>query len=406
MRYLIESDKNISGTVKLPASKSISNRALIMSAMEVDSQPIINLSDCDDTKVMLDAFKFDSSEIDVKAAGTSMRFLTAFFSQLPGEWIITGSKRMKERPIHVLVDALRSLGAKIEYQEKEGFPPLFIKGSVLNGGEITLEGSISSQFISALMMVAPSMKNGLTIKLTGEIISIPYINMTKQMMSEFGVEVIWKNDTIKIPHTAYSTVEYLVESDWSAASYWYQILALADSGTIKLLGLFKDSLQGDSKVADLFVDLGVSTEFVEDGVILTKSPTLTKKMFYDFSDIPDLAQTFAVTCCMLGIPFLFTGLKTLKIKETDRIEALKVELRKLGFVLQDRDNSILEWDGETCDPSYAPIDTYEDHRMAMAFAPAAIKLGQIKMNEPQVVSKSYPNYWDDLKSVHFKISEI
>ena len=407
MKYLIEAPKEISGVIKLPASKSISNRALIMSALAINNFDINNISECDDTKVMLNAFNFKSNEIDVKAAGTSMRFLTAFFSLLPGEWILTGSKRMKERPIAVLVNALKDMGANIEYVEKEGYPPLLIKGCKLNGGEITLDGSISSQFISALMMIAPSMINGLTIKLTGEITSIPYIKLTQSMLRNFGIEVFWQKDIIKIPHAEYQSSEFLVESDWSAASYWFEILALADSGSVRLLGLFENSYQGDSKVLELFKDLGVTAKFDVDGLVLSKSHVLTKKFFYDFSDIPDLAQTFAVTCCMLGIPFLFSGLKTLKIKETDRIEALKIELRKLGFVLYDRDNCILEWDGETCAiDTEAFMDTYDDHRMAMAIAPAALKKNLIKMNEPGVISKSYPNFWNDLKSVGFLIKEI
>ena len=407
MKYLIEAPKDINGVIKLPASKSISNRALIMSALAINNFEINNISDCDDTKVMLEAFKFESNEIDVKAAGTSMRFLTAFFSLLPGEWALTGSKRMKERPISILVNALRELGANIEYLENDGYPPLLIKGCKLDGGEITLDGSISSQFISALMMIAPSMSNGLTIKLEGEITSIPYIKLTQSMQRKFGVGVFWQDNIIKIPHVEYEQSEFLVESDWSAASYWFEMVALADSGSVKLLGLFEDSYQGDSKILELFKDLGVTSQFVEDGLILSKSEILTKKFFYDFSDIPDLAQTFAVTCCMLGIPFLFSGLKTLKIKETDRINALKVELKKLGFVLYDRDDCILEWDGEKCPVDQeATIDTYDDHRMAMSIAPAVLKMKSLLMNDPAVISKSYPNYWNDLKSVGFTIKEI
>lgn len=406
MQYKIQAPSDVHGAIDLPASKSISNRALILKAMSLSTTPLTNLSDCDDTQVMLNAFNFDTSEIDVKAAGTSMRFLTAFFSRLPGEWIITGTKRMKQRPIHILVDALKSIGARIDYLENEGYPPLLIKGTTLEGGEISLSGSVSSQFISALMMIAPEMKKGLTINITEELISKPYIALTIGMMKEFGVCAKWEDNKIIIPHSNYHADSYLVEGDWSGASYWYEILALANKGELILKGLFNNSMQGDSKIAELFLDLGVNTEFTSDGVHLTKSAPRIKKMFYDFSNIPDLAQTFAVTCCMLNIPFLFSGLQTLKIKETDRIEALKNELKKLGFVVQDRDDSILEWDGEKCHPESKPvITTYEDHRMAMAFAPVALCIPNVWISEPHVVSKSYPRFWEHLKSIGFQITE-
>lgn len=398
MQYEIKAPKAINSTIKLPASKSISNRALILNALSLSDKKIENLSDCDDTKVMIAAFNSESNLIDVKAAGTSMRFLTAFLSHFPGEWIITGTERMRERPIHILVDALTSLGARIEYLGKKGYPPLKIKGSALDGGEIRLSGGVSSQFISALLMIAPTMSKGLIIHLEGDIISIPYIKLTLGMMAQYGVKAHWEDKTIRIYPEEYKPVPYMVESDWSAASYWYSMAALADDARIELKGLFKDSMQGDSKVAELFLDLGIETKYTDDGVILTKTNRITKKFFHNFVNEPDLAQTFVVTCCMMDIPFLFAGLQTLKIKETDRIEALKAEMKKLGYVLTDSENSILEWNGERCIPEEDPIiKTYEDHRMAMAFAPAAIKLDHLKINEPGVVSKSYPNFWDDLK---------
>lgn len=408
MQYKVIGPQTIKSNIKLPASKSISNRAIILNALGMSPYPIENLSDCDDTQVMIDAFAKGENLIDVKAAGTSMRFLTAFLSRIPGDWIITGTERMQERPIHILVDALNSLGARIEYLGKLGYPPLKIKGSALDGGEIHLSGSVSSQFISALLMIAPTMTKGLIIHLEGEVISVPYIRLTLGMMEEYGVKAYWEDKTIRIYSEEYRPAKYVVESDWSAASYWYEMAALSKKDTkIELQGLFKNSMQGDSKVADLFLDLGVETEFTDNGVILTKSDRITKKMFHNFVNEPDLAQTFAVTCCMMGIPFLFTGLQTLKIKETDRIEALKRELKKLGFILRDRANSMLEWDGERCFPTEnAVIKTYEDHRMAMAFAPAAIKLGEINIDEPKVVSKSYPQYWKDLQEVGFEIKEI
>lgn len=406
MQYKISAPQTVQTSIKLPASKSISNRALILNALSRKPNQINNLSDCDDTQVMIDAFNKDENIIDVKAAGTSMRFLTAYLSQTPGEWSITGTKRMQERPIHLLVDALNALGAHIEYANKKGFPPLLIKGTALDGGEIEISGGISSQFISALLMIAPTMTKGLTINLKGDIISIPYIKLTLGMMEQYGVKAHWKENTIKIHPQEYLPIEYTVESDWSGASYWYEIAALTQDARIELKGLFKNSMQGDSKVAELFTDLGVKTEYTTDGVILTKTNKITKKFFHNFINEPDLAQTFAVTCCMLNIPFMFTGLQTLKIKETDRIEALKAELKKLGYELQDSQGSILEWDGYMSKPEENPIiKTYEDHRMAMAFAPASIKLGSINIEEPHVVSKSYPQYWEDLKHIGFKIEE-
>lgn len=407
MQYKIEAPKTIDTIVNLPASKSISNRALILKALSKEIHGIDNLSNCDDTNVMVEAFEGNSNLIDVKAAGTSMRFLTAYLSRTLGDWIITGTERMKERPINVLVDALVSLGARIEYLGKLGYPPLKIKGTALDGGEIYLSGEVSSQFISALLMIAPTMTKGLIIHMEGNIISVPYIRLTLGMMAQFGVKAVWEGNTIKIFPEEYKGIPYTVESDWSAASYWYEILALAESGKVKLKGLFSDSMQGDSKVAELFLDLGVKTEFIEDGVLLTKTNRITGKMFHDFVNEPDLAQTFAITCCMMNIPFMFTGLQTLKIKETDRIEALKKELKKLGFILKDSMNSILEWDGERCIPETAPvIKTYEDHRMAMAFAPAALRFNNLRIDKPTVVTKSYPFFWEDLKEAGFTIEEI
>nr|WP_297163541.1 3-phosphoshikimate 1-carboxyvinyltransferase [uncultured Dysgonomonas sp.] len=407
MKYQITAPKSpIYTDIKLPASKSISNRALILKALSNSSFPIENLSDCDDTRVMVEAFSSKDNIFDIGAAGTSMRFLTAYLSKKPGEWIITGSERMQQRPINTLVEALNTLGAHIEYLKNQGFPPLKIKGSALDGGDIFLSGGISSQFISALLMIAPTMEKGLTLHLEGNIISVPYIKLTLRMMEQFGVKCDWEGNVIKIFPNEYKPIPYLVESDWSAASYWYSIAALSTDARIELKGLFKDSGQGDSKVADLFMDLGVETEFTQEGVILTKTNRIAKKLFHNFINEPDLAQTFVVTCCMMGVPFLFTGLQTLKIKETDRIEALKAEMKKLGYIITDSQNSILEWDGERCEPDANPIiATYEDHRMAMAFAPAALKIDNLLIAEPMVVTKSYPYYWEDLRKAGFSVEE-
>ncbi len=409
MQYKIMAPKAINSTIFLPSSKSISNRALILNALSMNASTLENLSDCDDTNVMIDAFKSGSignNLIDVKAAGTSMRFLTALLAITPGEWIITGTERMQERPINILVEALTSLGARITYLGNIGYPPLKIKGTALDGGEIYLSGDVSSQFISALLMIAPMMSKGLTIHLEGNIVSIPYIKLTLGMMAQFGVKTHWDDKTIKIYPEEYKPTHYVVESDWSAASYWYEMAALADDAHIELKGLFKNSMQGDSRVAELFADLGISTEYTDESVVLKKTNKVTKKMFHNFVNEPDLAQTFVVTCCMMNIPFMFTGLQSLKIKETDRIEALKAEMKKLGYLIYDSENSILEWNGEKCEPEPdAVIKTYEDHRMAMAFAPAAIKLGHINIAHPNVVTKSYPRYWNDLKHVGFTVEE-
>lgn len=389
-------------TIQLPRSKSISNRALILNALSYSPYDIQNLSDCDDTRVMLNVFNSNSTKFDIGAAGTAMRFLTAFLSKTVGEWEITGSERMKNRPIKILVEALNSLGGKIEYLEKEGFPPLKIYGSALMGGEIMLDGGISSQYISALMMIAPYMINGLKIKLQGNIISKPYILMTMGMMKEFGVEVDFNENSIEIEPQQYKHVNYSVESDWSAASYWYEILAIAEKGEITLKGLHRHSLQGDSQVAKIFETLGVKTEFKNDGiVIIANGKPQTVNYRYDFTNEPDLAQTIAVTCCLKNIPFEFSGLQSLRIKETDRIAALINELKKLGYVLQTIDNK-LSWNGERCEKEKLPIiATYDDHRMAMAFAPAAL-LYPIEIENPHVVSKSYPKFWEDLTVLECK----
>ena len=395
--------KDINLSISLPASKSISNRALILNALAYSPYDIQNLSDCDDTRVTVKALDSNDTTFDIGAAGTAMRFLTAFLAKTVGEWVITGSERMKNRPIKLLVDALTSLGARIEYVEKEGYPPLRIFGSAMMGGEISLNGGVSSQYISALMMIAPYMQNGLKIKLEGNVISVPYIQMTMTMMKEYGVDVTFENNEIDIKPQTYKPIQYKVESDWSAASYWYEILSIAGKGQIFLSGLNQNSSQGDSKVADLFEQLGVKSEYQPEGVLLTSTGNYTERFEYDFVNQPDLAQTFAVTCCVKNIPFVFSGLQSLKIKETDRIAALIDELKKLGYVVVEPAEGQLAWLGERCDPaSTISIATYEDHRMAMAFAPAAL-VTPLVIEEPQVVSKSYPSFWNDIEKLTPKL---
>ena len=416
MQYNIIAPKALNQTIKLPASKSISNRAMIIHALSGSNVLPDNLSDCDDTEVIIQALQNNPYEINIKAAGTAMRFMTAFLATRNGEeHVITGTERMKHRPIRVLVDALRHLGADITYVGEEGFPPLRIKGKKLAGGLLEVPGNISSQYVSALLMIGPMLSNGLTLRLKGDIISRPYIDLTLCMMREFGAIADWSDyETITVQAQRYRERSYYIESDWSAASYWYEMIALSKEADdeVRLEGLMDGSKQGDSSVRYIFSLLGVKTTFdtTEEGVpttvTLRHSGRCVPRLEYDFVNSPDLAQTFVVCCCMLGVRFHFRGLATLKIKETDRIEALKTEMHKLGFVLHDVNNSELYWDGERCEPQQdAAIDTYEDHRMALAFAPAVFRLDHLCINNPQVVSKSYPNYWEDLIKAGFALND-
>jgi 3-phosphoshikimate 1-carboxyvinyltransferase len=352
--------------------------------------------------------------IDIKAAGTAMRFMTAYLSVMRGTHVITGTERMKHRPIGVLVEALRRLGADIEYVGKEGFPPLRITGQSLTGGTLEVPGDISSQYISALLMIGPVLEEGLEIHLTGDIISRPYIDLTLWMMREFGADAEWSaGDTISVKPQRYSVRDYFIENDWSGASYWYETVALSKDrdATVQLSGLTDGSKQGDSVVKYIFSLLGVKTIFQskKEGrlqtVTLKKSGRCVPRLEYDFVNSPDLAQTVIATCCGLGIPFHFRGLSTLKIKETDRIEAMKVELLKLGYVLQDFNGSELKWDGTRRDPwPDAVVSTYEDHRMALSFAPLCQRQ-PVTISQPQVVTKSYPHFWEDMKNAGFDITE-
>ncbi|MEA5129317.1 MAG: 3-phosphoshikimate 1-carboxyvinyltransferase [Proteiniphilum sp.] len=406
LQYIITPPGTLRTAIQLPASKSMSNRALILNALSMSSYPIRNLSDCEDTQVLIDAFNSKSNQFDIKAAGTAMRFLTAFLAGMEGEWIIKGSKRMHERPIYPLVETLEAVGAEINYLEKEGYPPLQIKGKRLKGGEVYLSGSISSQFISALLMIAPIMENGLVMHIENEIVSKPYIHLTLSMMEKCGVQAKWDGNDIIVKPQVYNAVEFVVEPDWTAASYWYEMVSLIPGAEVTLKGLGRNSLQGDSNVTNLFGDLGVTTEFVPEGIIIRNTKKRTKKFFHDFVNEPDLAQTFAATCCFMGKPFLFSGIQSLKIKETDRVAALINELKKLGYLLNETEIGMLEWDGERCLPEKEPaLDTYDDHRMAMSLAPGAIVTGSLIINNPKVVSKSYPDFWDDLKQAGFTIEE-
>lgn len=415
MQYKITAPERIQATINLPASKSISNRVLMIHALAGGDTLPDNLSDCDDTEVIIRALAAMPYKIDIKAAGTAMRFMTAYLSVTEGKHLLTGTDRMKRRPIAPLVNALRYLGADIRYAGETGFPPLIINGKTLEGGRLEVPGNISSQYISALLMIGSALKEGLELHLMGEIISRPYIDLTLWTMQEFGAEAEWTDmDIITVRPQVYKSHPYLIENDWSASSYWYEMLALqgASGSSIKLKGLTDGSKQGDSVVKYLFSLLGVKTTFdnKEEGqpttVTLTRHRCLLPRLDYDFTGSPDLAQTFVVTCALLDIPFTFTGLASLKIKETDRIEALKAEMKKLGYLIKDENNNTLRWEGERCTPSLQPIDTYEDHRMALAFAPAACRFPGLRINNPGVVSKSYPHYWDDLRKAGFNIEEV
>lgn len=401
---LFSTTKTINFSAALPSSKSICNRVLLIRALCERNFEIANLSDCDDTQAMLSALSSSNSEINIGAAGTAMRFLTAFFSLGEKEIILTGTERMKQRPIKILVDALRQVGAKIEYLENDGFPPLKISGANLTGGEIALRGDVSSQYISALLMIAPKMAGGLRLKLLGQIASRPYIEMTIALMQLFGAKVSWLGDTIRVEQGSYQAQNFRVEADFSAASYWYEILSLAENGEIFLPDLKENSLQGDKKVAEFFAPLGVETHFSEQGVILKKTERKTDFLELDFSAQPDLAQTLVVTCALLGVHFHFTGLESLKIKETDRLAALRHELKCLGFEISQQGEGTLFWRGETVPPKENHvISTYHDHRMAMAFAPAALRF-PIEIANPEVVSKSYPNFWQEIAKAGFSLA--
>jgi 3-phosphoshikimate 1-carboxyvinyltransferase len=409
MRYrLSKPNKTIKGSIELPSSKSIANRALIIHALSYSPYDLKNLSVSDDIEVMQQVLNSNANRFDIGHAGTAMRFLTAFLSQIVGEWRITGSDRMKQRPIHILVDALTELGAKIEYLEKEGFPPLKILGSHLKGKMLELDGSISSQYISALLMIAPVVEGGLTIRLKNQITSRPYIELTLKLMKQFGVSSVWKGNEIRVGQQPYQAREFTVEADWTGASYWYQLAALADEAEIELKNLRLMSLQGDCEIAGWFKDFGVDSKATPDSVIITKTANIQpKNLQLNFIENPDVAQTMAMLCVLKEVPFHFTGLETLKIKETDRIAALQNELTKFGAQITEPKHGELKWDGSFQLPKeeIPCIATYHDHRMALAFAPAAF-FQPIDIDDPEVVTKSYPLYYEHLKQVGFEVNGL
>ncbi|HRE68052.1 MAG TPA: 3-phosphoshikimate 1-carboxyvinyltransferase [Cyclobacteriaceae bacterium] len=395
----------LTGTIhKLSSSKSISNRALILKALSGNQSTVSNLSDARDTVLMTSLVGSSSKIIDVMDAGTTMRFLTAYFTLTNQNKILTGTARMKERPIAILADALRTLGAQIDYLEKEGFPPIETKGFLKQQtASLSIPGNISSQYISALMMLAPTLPQGLTLSLTGKIGSVPYIEMTATLMEQFGVkpEINLAEQTIHIAPAAYKTSHVVVEADWSAISYWYGFTALAQVAEITLPNVSSQSLQGDRVIATIMEKLGVRSAFNNNQLILTKQESAAH-LVWDFKDCPDLAQTVVPVCAVKGITGEFTGLESLRIKETDRIAALQNEIAKVGATLTEPSTGKWILAPGKIPTSEITIDTYHDHRMAMGFAPWATLIN-LKINNPSVVNKSYPGFWDDVISVGIKV---
>jgi 3-phosphoshikimate 1-carboxyvinyltransferase len=395
--------KNCFGSITITGSKSESNRLLILKALYPDLE-ISNLSNSDDTQVTQKALNNNESIVDIHHAGTAMRFLTAFFSVKPNSKVVlTGSSRMQDRPVELLVEALRSLGAEIEYVNKKGFPPLKITGKKIDVSQVSLPANISSQYISALMLIAPSLENGLEIDLIGETTSIPYIKMTQTLLENLGFKTFFNDNKIKIsPADKIILNQWTVESDWSSASYFYSVVAIANTSEITLKSYYSESLQGDSDLVQIYKKIGVTTVFNNGSIILSKTPSfaLPEVLDLDLRNTPDLAQTIAVSCFGLGVDCNLIGLHTLKIKETDRLEALKIELEKLGAMISITNDSLeLRFSGVI--NQNISIDTYNDHRMAMAFAPLGIKV-PIVINNSEVVSKSYPGFWEDFKSIDFQ----
>ena len=388
MNYkVLHPTKEVNCEIDLPSSKSISNRLLIIQQLCDTSFQIHNLSNSEDTISLKKALNFTNKTIDVGAAGTSFRFLTAFLATKEGEdFILTGSKRMQERPIKQLVDSLRKLGAKIEYVEKENFPPLRIIGKDLSGGKIQIDGSVSSQFISALLLIAPTLEKGLELEIVGKIVSRPYIDMTLNLMKEFGIYYLWEDNIISIKNQKYLAKDYTVESDWSAASFWFEIASLSKKCGIKLKGLSENSIQGDIKIMELYEKLGVHSYFENETLHLIKKKTSTTSEYIDLLDTPDLYQPIKCTLFGLGKSSRFTGLSTLKDKETDRVKSVDEEIIKLK--------------------STKIIDSHKDHRMAMSFTPLCLKFGELQINDIEVVQKSYPDFWKDIEKGGFKITPL
>jgi 3-phosphoshikimate 1-carboxyvinyltransferase len=400
--------KKIDTKIELTGSKSESNRALILQALSKGQVSVSNLSAATDTQTLQQILKtqlqIPNSELNVGPAGTAMRFLAAFLSLQAGEFVLTGTKRMQERPIGILVDALRTLGTPIEYTENEGFPPLQIKGPLVQKtNKISIQGNISSQYISALLLIAPSLPQGLTLQIEGELTSKPYVEMTLAMLAQAGIKHEWTEQIIRIEKQDFSSSIITIEPDWSAASYWYANAALAREAELFLPNLQIYSLQGDSKITELMANFGISSQFKNGGVALLKDGRKPIRKIFDLKDCPDLAQTLIVCCAAIGHDATFTGLETLKIKETNRIKALQTELAKLGVRLIEKNLTYKLDCSERVLPEKIQIETYDDHRMAMAFAPLALIIDEVEIQDPEVVNKSYPDFWKHLQQAGFEI---
>ncbi|MBA3647730.1 MAG: 3-phosphoshikimate 1-carboxyvinyltransferase [Chitinophagales bacterium] len=395
-------DKNINGIIHLSGSKSISNRVLIIEALMKADITKKNLSDSNDTIVLQQLLRSSGATFDAHDAGTSFRFMTAFLAIKKGEWILTGSRRMKQRPISDLVKPLRKLGATIEYLEQENYPPLKISGGNIKGGRVAVQSGISSQFASALLMIAPCLEEGLTIELTGNVVSEPYIEMTLSLMKHFGINHTHSDNIIHVPPQKYLPKDIYIESDWSAASYYYEMAAFSDKCDLTLIGLLQNSFQGDAAIAALTENFGVKTTYGDARIHLTK--TKPNNVFdFDLNDQPDLAPALFVTCAGLSQKASFTGLEHLQYKESDREDALRKELEKCGITMARNDQEI-HISGNFVPCEYA-FSTYLDHRMAMAFTPLAMVSEKIKIENPDVVKKSYPGFWEDIKKLGFEIEE-
>lgn len=409
MKYIVSKDnKTLKGTVRLEGSKSITNRVIIIKALCPEFFELNNFSLSEDSETLIELINSTDYKLDCRDGGTTFRFLTAFLAVHEGEVVLTGSDRLQKRPIGPLVDALRSIGGDIEYLGAEGFPPIKIRGKRMTGNRVEIDANVSSQFISALLLVAPILKDGLIIRMKGEVVSRPYIQMTLNVMKHFGIHYEWTQSVISIPHQEYVARKYNVESDWSAAAYYYAMAALADEVDLTLTGLNKLSYQGDSVIQNIMTQFGVTTTFVENGVHLSKTEKeLPKSLDYDFIDCPDLAQTMLTVCSGLGVPMKLRGINSLQIKETNRVDAMQRELEKIGLPLVPLGNT---WNlGVNLNPQMPAnivFDTYNDHRMAMALTPLALKFGKVAIENPSVVAKSYPLFWEDIKSLGFKLEQV
>jgi 3-phosphoshikimate 1-carboxyvinyltransferase len=404
--HLSHPGNQLSGELKITGSKSESNRALILQALYPNIK-LENISNSDDSKVLLESLKKGAGLIDIHHAGTAMRFLTAYFASKNGsDVVLTGSQRMQERPVKLLVDALRSLGADISYEKNEGYPPLRIKGKTLTETKVSLQANISSQYISALMLIAPSLPQGLEIVLDGQITSAPYISMTLEIMQNAGINGSFENNRIAIAHQEELPSKIInIESDWSSASYFYSLAAISETAGLSLSNYRKTSLQGDCSIVEIYEQLGVTTKFSDNSINLEKQPCkIPKRIVKDLRNSPDIAQTIAVTCLALGIECELTGLHTLKIKETDRLVALKTEIEKFGAKVEITNDSLELFPAKTLKENVS-VATYNDHRMAMAFAPLALKV-PLNIEDAGVVSKSYPTFWKDLEFLGFRVSNI